>query len=126
MALRIDVPDDITNIVDEWAKSIHHSYIQLVIQRCLPTHREYRYRITSTKNRAVDDANQQRLDGDYRQAYINYRISRALYNNSEDMQTAIELLEAKLSFGVYRNVSESLEFNIFKRWVNNEIKKYRS
>lgn len=84
--------------IKELISLIKNETAQLLILKCIFTYPEYIQRIKTAKLNAVNEARINKYSNSYTSAFILYRIDSAVQEVHRDMQSAFEILTARLKF----------------------------
>lgn len=84
--------------VKELISLIKNDTAQLLVLKCIFTYPEYTQRIKTAKLNAVNEARINKYSSSYTPAFILYRVDLAVKEIHRDMQSAFEILTARLKF----------------------------
>lgn len=72
--------------------------LNLFLAKCIITYPEYRFRLSSAKTNALNEARVFKYSDNYTKAFVNYRVEMERWDVHRDMSSAFQLLSAKLMF----------------------------
>lgn len=84
--------------IKELISLIKNETAQLLALKCIFTYPEYIQRIKMAKLNAANEARINKYSSSYTSAFILYRIDSAVRDVHKDMQSAFEILTARLKF----------------------------
>lgn len=87
---------------EEYAKElillVKNETAQLLILKCIFTYPEYTQRLKMAKINAVNEARINKYSSSYTSAFVLYRVDLAVKEVYKDMQSAFEILTARLKY----------------------------
>jgi uncharacterized protein YueI len=84
--------------IKELISLIKNETAQLLVLKCIFTYPEYIQRIKTAKINAVNEARINKYSSSYTSAFILYRVDSAVREVHRDMQSAFEILTARIRF----------------------------
>lgn len=84
--------------IKELISLIKNETAQLLVLKCIFTYPEYLQRIKMAKLNAVNEARINKYSSSYTSAFVLYRIDSAVREVHKDMQSAFEILTARLKY----------------------------
>jgi uncharacterized protein YueI len=84
--------------IKELISLIKNETAQLLVLKCIFTYPEYIQRLKTAKINAVNEARINKYSNSYTSAFILYRVDLAVQEIHKDMQSAFQILTARLKY----------------------------